>query len=62
MRRKDERRRFDRPPARAEQAGRQAVRDLPLGEAVGDLPAKASEVLDQHDPERDRHRPKLADG
>ena len=53
---------FSRPSAGAQQAVRKAVRDLPLGAARGNLSRKPSEVLDQNDPERDRHRPKFTDG
>ena len=62
MRRKHDGDRFGRPAARAQQAVGETVRRMPLGAALGDLLREASEILDQNDPQRDRHRPEFADG
>ncbi len=48
-------------PAGAQQAVGETVRLLPRGAAVGDQFGEASEVFDQHDPERDGDRPEFAD-
>ena len=47
--------------AGAQQAVGEGVRLLPRGAAVHDPLGQASEVLDQHDPQRDRDRPEFAD-
>jgi hypothetical protein len=46
---------------RYEQTVDELVGALPSGASARDPLRRATEVLDQHDPERDRHRPELAD-
>ena len=53
---------FGRSAALAQQAIGGEIRRLPLCAAIGDLSREASKILDQNDPERDRHRPEFADG
>ena len=54
--------RLGRSAACAKQTVGEAVRHLPLGTALGDLAREASEILDQNNPQRDRHRPEFANG
>ena len=54
--------RLGRSAACAEQTVGEAVRHLPRGTALGDLAREASEILDQNNPQRDRHRPEFANG
>ena len=49
-----------RPPAPSKRSAR-SIGLLPRGTAVHDQFGETSEVFDQHDPERDRDRPELAD-
>ena len=55
------RRRFGGAAASTQQAVGETIRLLPRGTAVHDQFGDASEVFDQHDPERDRDRPEFAD-
>ena len=54
--------RLGRSAACAKQTVGEAVRHLPLGTALGDLAREASEIFDQNNPQRDRHRPQFANG
>ncbi len=59
---KDDGDRFGGPFPGSEQPVGQAVRHITRRATLRDLLREASEILDQHDPQRDRHRPKLANG
>ena len=45
-----------------EQSVGEVVRLVARRAALGNLLSEASEILDQHDPQRDRHRPQFANG
>ena len=61
IREQDSRDGFRGLPADPEQTVSETVRHLARGAALCDLQRQAREIIDQHDPKRDRHRPKLAD-